>query len=162
MKIPQNEQEAEELLEMLKKNDISKKFDVKDAKTLRYIMDSTPYLGLRDLICIRLVEFEDEELYPYLIKKIKENIHTRYISTLVYCCSYYDCAEDVQLFIDLLILKSDMAFADALSVFLNMGTIDEEERKYAVNKLLTFLEIIGETDDRYNEINRVIRMLEKE
>jgi len=158
---PKNEADAGTLLEELKKLDAGKLRE-DDCNILREIMAETPYTGLRDLICLTLVEAEDEELYPYLIKKIKENIHTKYVSTLIYCASHYDCSDDVQVFVDLLILKSDMAFADAYGAFSNMDSIDDEELSYAINKLKAYLETISPDNNKYSDIEAVIEFLKKQ
>ena len=81
--IPTDENESQKLLDFLEATD-AKRLPDDDKEMLRNIFDVTPYPGLRNLITKRLVEAQDEDLYPHLIKKIKDVIHTKYVSTLVY------------------------------------------------------------------------------
>lgn len=156
--IPKSKNQAEALLEHLKKIH-GKSIDKKELQTLRDIFSSTPYPGLRDCIAETLVEAEDEAFYPYLINKIKEVIHTKYVSNLIIAAENYNCAEDIQVFIDLVILKADICLAFAMRVVWVMEDIEGQECKYAINKLKAYRESLDPSSSKYEDMTIIINRL---
>lgn len=159
IKVPSDETEAEALLEMLKVTN-GKTISEMDLPVLREVFLTTAYSGLRDAIADTLVEAEDEGLYPILIKKIKDVIHTRYVGNLIYAASSFDCSDDIQLFIDLLILKDDICFMQAFYVLPVMDSIDDDERQYALNKLHAYLNTLNSEHPKFTGVSDAIKVLE--
>lgn len=160
--IPGNEGESQQLLDFLEATD-AKTLSESDKAILRKIFDITPYSGLCNMIAKKLVEAKDEDLYLHLIKKIKEVIHTKYVSTLVYWINNYECWEDFQVFIDLIILKSDMCLATAMGVVNDMSyeNISTEEIQYGINKLKLYLTTVAEGTSKNEDVQLVIEFLGK-
>lgn len=161
--IPKNEQEATKLLEILNRLN-GQSFNDKDILELGTIMLNVDdnYRGLRGVIAMRYSEADNKLCVPFLIEAIKRNIHTKYVSSLIYACSFYDCSEHLQLFVDLLILKTDMSFVDAYYVIEKMTLTDELDKRYAINKLKAFLNNVDEAYSLKNELGEAIGLLENE
>ncbi|MBA3828221.1 MAG: hypothetical protein H0X33_04730 [Taibaiella sp.] len=159
---PNSESESLALIEYLETID-GKDISSDERKILLKVFDSTEHFGLRDFIGVTLIEIPEETLFPLLIKKIRENIHTKYVSTLIFCCSYYDCSKFIQLFVDVIIVKSDMCLADAMGVIRNMKKIDNYENEYATNKLLAYLEEekLYISESKQEDVTDVINFLKK-
>ncbi len=158
---PQTETEAEELLEHLK-NIHGGDLKPVECDALRAVFVETTYPGLRDLIGRTLVEAADEDLYPLLIQKLKENIHTDHIGHLIGCCTSYECSDDLQLFIDIVILKSGISVFGAIDVISNMKYIDENERVDAINKLVAYRDTLDKSHIKYESVEDLVLFLESE
>jgi hypothetical protein len=158
--IPQNEEEAKGLLEQIKLLD-GKDLNEEDILELGSIAVNTAYPGLRDMIALKFSDSISTQCIPFLIEAIKKNIHTQYISTLIYACSHHDCSEHLQLFVDLLILKKDMSFIDSYYVIRNMNNLsDKMDNLYAINKLKAFLNNVEIDFDLRNELVEAINLLQ--
>ncbi|WP_276134117.1 hypothetical protein [Polluticoccus soli] len=158
--VPRNEAESTELFEYLKKVD-NQDLTVDERTILRTVFEKTEYAGMREIIARIMIDLEDEEMYSYLIRKVKACIHTKNVAFLVYCCSFYECSEDLQLFIDIIILKpsTDRCIASAVEVFKKIENIPEEERIYALNKLLAYRETLESYTEKYEDVSIVIDWL---
>lgn len=160
--LPTNEIESQNLLDFLEAIDVNT-LSVDDKKMLRKVFDETSYPGLCNMIMQRLVDAQDEALYPHIIKKIKEVIHTKQVSNLVYFINNYECWEDFQVFIDLVILKSDMCLATAMGVVNDMSYeyIAAEEVQYGINKLKLYADSIPDNAFKLEHVQEVIIFLER-
>lgn len=157
---PTNETEAEALLEHLKEID-GKDLAPGDCDILRSIFIETEFPGLRDLIARTLTEAEDEELYAPLINKIKQNIHHNTISRLVSAAGNYDCSEDIQLFVDLIVLREDVSVLLAIDIINDMEDIDDKERFIAIDRLTTHLPQVEAGSLKHRFVTGTIEYLKK-
>lgn len=157
---PQSEEELADLharIKLLKGSELSNAQVI----MLGNIMAESDSGGLRDIIAIKFADANNRSCVPFLIEALKRNIHTQYVSSLIYACSKYDCSEYLHLFVDILILKKDMSFVDAWYTIKNMkDPISDLERIYAANKLRAFLLVFDKNHELYEEIEYAIEMIE--
>jgi hypothetical protein len=159
---PKNLQEAEVVLLKIKTLNGAELSDM-DIEGLGNILKNSEYGGLRDAIALKFSETKNEKCIPFLVEAIKRNIHTKYVSTLIYACSHHDCSNHLQLFVDLLILKDDICFLDSFCTIKAMNKIESEiERSYAINKLKAFLNFVDEDYEFWKGLNQAIEVLSGE
>ncbi|GAO41943.1 hypothetical protein [Flavihumibacter petaseus] len=139
-----------------------KYFDAIQLKQLGEVLIATNSSGLRDIIALKFIEANHSGSEEYMVTAIKKNIHTKFVSTLIYACSQFDCAEHFQLFVDLLILKRDMSFVDAYYAIVAIKKpIYFGDREYGVNKLRAFLECCDDDYPLFSEIRVAIKTIEQ-
>jgi len=130
----------------------------KDLKVLCYILITTDYPLLRDYIAIKLKKLNNEKCLPYLISAIKLNLNTKHINFLIDACQVFDCSKYIDLFTNILILKTDSSFLEACWVIENMKYIKKEDQIYSLNKLKLFYEMTHKFEDYKlgNALNDII------
>jgi hypothetical protein len=157
---PKDEQEASTLLEQLKQKS-GKELSSQEIETLGSIMVSSEYPGLRSLIALKFEEALDPVAAPFLITTIKKNIQTKYLSTLIFSCSHFDCSEDIDLFIDLLMVKTDISFYESIWAIKNCKSVTVEVKDYSIARLSAYLDRIGKEDKYYEDISMTIEILRR-
>ena len=77
--------------------------------------------------------------------------------------NHYECWEDFQLFIDLIILKSDICLATAMGVVndISYEYVPISEIQYGMNKLKLHLTTLAEGTSKKEDVGSVIEFLEK-
>ena len=96
---------------------------------------------IRDTIAAKFRESKNPLCLPYLIDGIKRNLNSRHVGQLISACEVFDCRDYLQVFVDVVILKSDSSILDAAFVigesihFYNT----EVDRVFAIQKLELFL-----------------------
>ncbi|RYE51944.1 MAG: hypothetical protein EOP48_17535 [Sphingobacteriales bacterium] len=160
MNKPTNEIEAEALGIFLCDNN-GKDLSEDDLVVLKEIFRETEYPGLRHTIADTMIEAADESFYEDLILKIKETIHTKFIGPLIYVAENYYCEKDLQVFVDIIILKDDMSMLDAMFTIdaMEQDRIPPLERMYAINKLNAHLDSLKETEEKYELVKGIIDLL---
>lgn len=159
--LPKNDKELTDLHQYIKDID-GASLQTNDIVSLGKILVNTQSSGLRDVIAMRFIDAKNDLCVPFPIEAIKKSIHTKFISSLIYACSHYDCSDYLQVFVDLLILKSDMSFVDSWYVIENMaGPIEKGEIMYASNKLRAFIETVEESNSLRGELTKAIKIIEE-
>lgn len=115
----------------------------------------------RDKIALIFSDLSDEHIIPVLINKINEIKYSGHISTLIYACSEYDCAEWVVFFVELVIDLDDSSYLEAISVIEGMQKpIKLSDKVICIKRLADYLSSIGNESKKYEDIEAVLELLD--
>lgn len=97
------------------------------------IFDITENIRIINTIAIIFSMCEREIVVDYLVKKIEALKHTKYISTLIYACSEFDCSEYLLFFVDIFVNGSYSSMIESFSVIAEMRSpIDSGQKDSAI------------------------------
>lgn len=159
IKNPLTDQEYLKCLSAVKALDPAK-LTSSEILALRDIFYQSTYYRLCQEISIKLVEAEDEGFYPILIAKMRTLFSNRYLWTLMLRASSWDCSQDLDFFVDIMILRKDHCVILAKEIISEMEDIDEDDRNYAISKLTLYDQTIVHPEIK-SAVKSVLNFLSK-
>ena len=134
----------------------------KDRADLVFIMTRTPYENLRGRIALTLSYTGETALLPVIAKLIQDNIHTKFVGTLIYSCSNLDSYEYLGLFTDIIMVKEDSTVSDAFTVLQKIKSpVDPKQKRYCIHKLKAFQSWLDPEYQKYHDVKVTIEVLEQ-
>jgi len=130
-------------------------------KQLVEIFNYTNNDKLRDKLALIFADLTDRHVIPVLINKINEIKYSKHISTLIYACSEYDCAEWIDFFVSLVIDLDDSSYLEAISVIEEMNApIKLSDKVICVKRLMDYLSSIDKESEKYKDVEGVLELIE--
>ena len=125
------------------------------------IFNITKDAGIRDKIALFFSDLYDEDLVPVLIKKIDEIRYSKHITTLIYACSGYDCAEWIVFFVGLAIEFDDSTYIEAIGVIEEIRSpIKLSDRIVSAKLLMERLSTMEKDNEKYKAIESLLELIE--
>lgn len=130
-------------------------------KQLVAIFNQTADNGVRDKIALIFADLRDESVVPILINKIGEIKFSKHISTLIYACSEYDCAEWIDFFVNLVIDLDDSSYLEAISVIEEMHSpVKLSDKVICVKHLMEYLSSLDKESEKFKDVEGVLELIE--
>ncbi|MDO6434472.1 hypothetical protein Q4E93_27925 [Flavitalea sp. BT771] len=116
---------------------------------------------VRDKIALIFADLSDEHIIPVLINKINEIKYSGHISTLIYVCSEYDCAEWIDFFVGLVIDLDDSSYLEAISVIEGIQKpIKLSDKVICIKRLANYLSSIENESNKYEDVEAVMEFVD--
>jgi hypothetical protein len=132
-----------------------------DKKELVDIMTTTEFTNLRGRLAMFLAATQDKSILPILIGLIRAHVGTKFIGSLIYASSNYDCHEYLDVFTDIIIVKDDMTVLDAFTVIQNIKyPVESLVKQYCLGKLISFREYFEEDFHKYLTLTQTIELIQ--
>ena len=126
------------------------------------IFNLTDNNKIRDKIALMFADLKNEKIVPVLINKINEIKYSGHITTLIYACSEYDCAEWIDFFVTLIIDLDDSSYLEAISVIEGMQKpIILSDKVICVKRLAVYLSSIGTESQKYEDVEGLLELVDK-
>ena len=116
---------------------------------------------IRNTIAAKFRENKNPLCLPYLVEGIKRNLNTKYVAQLVSACEAFNCGDYLHLFVDIIILKSDITLYHALTVIRECisAVNNETEALYAIQRLELFLTTVASYYPFEKEVNEAVEKI---
>jgi uncharacterized UPF0160 family protein len=125
------------------------------------IFSQTDNDKIRDKIALIFADLRDRHIVPVLINKINEIKYSKHISTLIYACSEYDCAEWIVFFVSLVIDLDDSSYLEAISVIEEIhAPIKLSDKIICVKRLTDYLTAIDNGSEKYEDVEGLLELIE--
>ena len=126
------------------------------------VFNYTQDARVRDKIALIFADLSDKELIPILVKKITEIKYSKHISTLIYACSEYDCAEWIEFFVGIAIDLDDSSYLGAIGVIEEMRSpIKLSDKVICVKRITDYLSSLNDNkSEKYSDIESVLELIE--
>jgi len=126
------------------------------------VFNYTKDAKVRDKIALIFADLSDKELLPILIKKISEIKYSKHISTLIYACSEYDCAEWIEFFVGIAIDLNDSSYLEAIGVIEEMHSpIKLSDKVICIKRITDYLSSLNDNkSEKYSDIESVFELIE--